>query len=204
MLSMENRITSKQMLRDWIAYETNRYGNIKSLGFRIKMWLHLGENAILARFMVLLRKTEYYLNTDKKIRYLWNKLLYTKMRDRYSMHIPLNTCGRGLEIMHVGSILMNSRVTVGENCVFHIHTSLVAGGTNDAVPTLGNHVILSVGAVVLGDVVVADDIAIGANAVVNKSFVEPNIAIAGVPAKKISQHGALNWGKGARVVAKDR
>lgn len=36
----------------------------------------------------------------------------------------------------------------------------------------------------LGDVRLADNIAVGANAVVNKSFDEENIAIAGVPAKK--------------------
>lgn len=33
---------------------------------------------------------------------------------------------------------------------------------------------------------IADEIAIGANAIVNKSFNEPGISILGVPAKKIS------------------
>lgn len=40
-----------------------------------------------------------------------------------------------------------------------------------------------------------DNIAIGANAVVNKNFTEENIAIAGIPAKKISNNGALEWNK---------
>ena len=60
-------------------------------------------------------------------------------------------------------------------------------------PKIGNNVVIGVGAVVLGDIHIADGIAIGANAVVNKSFGEPSIAIAGVPAKKISNNGRLTW-----------
>ena len=97
--------------------------------------------------------------------------------------------------MHCGSVLINYRATVGKNCVFHINTALVAGGTNDGVPTLGDGCILGVGAVVAGDVKLADYIAVGANAFVNKSFNESNIAIAGVPAIKISDNGRKSWGK---------
>lgn len=46
------------------------------------------------------------------------------------------------------------------------------------------------GAKIFGDIFIADNIAIGANAVVNKSFYESNITIAGVPAKKISNKGS--------------
>ena len=41
------------------------------------------------------------------------------------------------------------------------------------------------GAVIIGKIKIADGIKIGANSVVTKSFLEPNITIAGVPAKKI-------------------
>ena len=40
-----------------------------------------------------------------------------------------------------------------------------------------------------GRIEIADGIAIGANAVVNKSFLENNISIAGIPAKKIGNMG---------------
>lgn len=52
---------------------------------------------------------------------------------------------------------------------------------------------IGVGAVVLGDIELADNIAVGANAVVNKSFEEADIAIAGIPAKKISNNGRNVW-----------
>jgi len=47
----------------------------------------------------------------------------------------------------------------------------------------------------VGSVTLGSGIAIGANAVVTKSFEEDNIAIAGVPAKKISDNGASTWNK---------
>ena len=46
------------------------------------------------------------------------------------------------------------------------------------------------GAKIFGNITIADGIVIGANSVVNKSFLEPNITIAGVPAKKISNKGS--------------
>ncbi len=96
--------------------------------------------------------------------------------------------------MHLGPILMNGEVTVGRYCAFHMNTALVAGGRDTGVPTLGNGVVVGVGAVISGGVFLADNIAVGANAFVNKSFDESDIAIAGVPAKKISNNGRKTWG----------
>ena len=45
----------------------------------------------------------------------------------------------------------------------------------------------------LGGVTLGDRIAVGANAVVNKSFLEPDITVAGAPARKIADHGAGAW-----------
>ena len=95
--------------------------------------------------------------------------------------------------MHLGPILINGKAHVGRNCALHINTALVAGGTNDTVPYLEDGVVVGVGAVILGGVHLAENIAIGANAVVNKSFDEPNIAIAGVPAHKVSNNGRTHW-----------
>jgi serine O-acetyltransferase len=162
----------------------------------LKSFLLNDEAYILRKHAILLRKTEYYINTGKKVLNTIYKMRLNRFQNRYSMHIPVNCCDKGLRIMHVGPILMNSKVTVGENCCFHINTALVAGGTNDAVPTLGDGVVLGIGAIVLGGVYVADNVAIGANAVVNKDVMETNIAVAGVPAKKISNNGRNEWNKG--------
>lgn len=75
----------------------------------------------------------------------------------------------------------------------HMNAALVAGGTSDAAPVLGKGVVVGIGAVVVVGISVADDTAIGANAVVNRSVVEENTAVAGVPVKKISNNGRLSW-----------
>nr|WP_292372222.1 hypothetical protein [Methanosarcina sp. UBA411] len=54
---------------------------------------------------------------------------------------------------------------------------------------MGNNVYIGPGAKIFGNITIADDIAIGANSVVNKSFYEKGISIAGVPAKKINNKG---------------
>ena len=95
--------------------------------------------------------------------------------------------------MHIGPILVNGNSKIGENCVLHINTGLVAGGRTDEAPTLGNNVIVGIGAVLLGGIKIADNVAIGANSVVNKDVLEEGIAVAGVPAKKISNNGSQTW-----------
>lgn len=60
---------------------------------------------------------------------------------------------------------------------------------HDAAPTIGDNVYIGPGAKIFGKIQIADGIAIGANAVVNKSFFEQDISIAGVPARKISEEG---------------
>ena len=130
--------------------------------------------------------------------YLVYKLRLNSVQNKYALHIPLNTCGKGFKKMHIGPVLINDKVRVGKDCSFHINTAIVAGGRDNGAPTLGDHVVVGVGAVILGSIHIADNTAIGANAVVNRSFEEGNIAIAGVPAKKISDNGSLTWNKKAK------
>ena len=54
---------------------------------------------------------------------------------------------------------------------------------------IGDNVWIGPGAKIFGKIFIADNIAIGANSVVNRSFAEQNITIAGIPAKKIKDSG---------------
>jgi serine O-acetyltransferase len=188
MLSELDRINSKRELREWINYEGKKY----NLG-GAKRLIPFRETNILVKHQTILRKTEYYINTGNKICALIYRLRLSHIQNKYALHIPVNTCGKGLKIMHLGPILINGRTTVGKDCSLHINTALVAGGNNDEVPHLEDGVVVGIGAVVLGGVHIAKNIAIGANAVVNKSFDEEDIAIAGVPAHKISNNGRTHW-----------
>lgn len=187
MLPEDKRIRTKEDLNRVLRHEYKRYG--KKMG----ILLPFIENDILVKHNVLLRKTEYYINSGHKILGSIYKTRLYRLQNKYSIHVGVNCCEEGLHIMHVGPVLMNPNVQVGKNCSIHINTGLVASGHGSEAPIIGDNVVIGFGAVVLGGVKVANNVAIGANAVVNKDVLEPNIAVAGVPAKAISHNGTSTW-----------
>ena len=187
-------IKNKDELNDWLDYERERYGIDKSFSEHLK-YLFGAEKYVIWEFQQRLRITEYYFNSGKKIRYLFSAAKLNRLRNKYSLKIGLNICGKGLKIMHLGSILMNSETRIGEDCSLHINTAFVASGVNGEAPEIGSGVVVGVGAVVVGGVKVANNVAIGANSVVCKSINEEDIAVAGAPAKKVSDNGRTRWSK---------
>lgn len=138
-----------------------------------------------------LRKCEYYYNTNRKIRHLFARYIKYKLECKTGLEIPLNSFGKGLSIAHAGPIIVHGAVRVGEHCRIHVGVNIgTAAGKHDDCPTIGNNVYIGPGAKIFGKISIADDIAIGANAVVNKSFEEPCVAIAGIPAKVINHDGS--------------
>ena len=108
------------------------------------------------------------------------------MSIKFGFSIPPNVFGPGLSIAHIGNIIVNKRAIVGTNCRIHVGVNIGANAGNpNAVPKIGNHVYIAPGAKLFGDIEIANGIAIGANAVVNRSFLEPNVAIGGIPADVI-------------------
>lgn len=189
MLKEEERIQSREDLREWLGYELGRYGRTNIIA-RI---LHVGEKSILCQHQILLRKTEYYVNTYKKIRAIIFRTRLRKLQNKYSLNIPLNCCGRGFKLMHIGPVLINGKSTIGRDCVLHINTAIVANGKEEEAPIINDGVVLCVGACVVGNIFIASNVVIGANAVVIKDVLDPNIAVGGIPAKKISDNGRLTW-----------
>jgi serine O-acetyltransferase len=145
------------------------------------------------KFERLLRNYEYYRNCrPRSPRFKIAAIQFQRASTRLGFTIPPNTFGPGLSIAHIGTIVINPAARIGSNCRIHVCTSIAtAAGFLDKVPKIGNNVYIGPGAKIFGDITIADDIAIGANAVVNRSFLEPGITIAGVPAKKISDKGSI-------------
>lgn len=141
-------------------------------------------------YLWYLRRLEYVLNCKKGfLKKLEAKLLSRRLK-RLSVltgiTIPPNTFGKGLYIPHWGSIVINGRARFGDNCVVQSGVNVSEGVVG------GNHIYLSAGAKVLIGVHIADDVIVGANAVVSHSVDEPNIVVAGIPARKISNKGFKN------------
>jgi len=142
------------------------------------------------KFQRLLRKLEYYKNVKNtgalnRLTYLYLKLEFKKLSVKLGFSIPENVFGPGLAIVHYGTIVVNQNARVGANCRIHVDTNIGASGGSDKAPQIGDNVYVAPGVKILGDIKIASNTAIGANSVVNKSFVEENMMIAGVPAKII-------------------
>lgn len=143
------------------------------------------------RFQRLLRKTEYINNCSKnKISKLYGKLLKLKLKkegSKLGFSIPINVFGPGLRIMHRGTIVVNDKTRVGEFCKLHVCVNIgsIPVDGKDSAPVIGDRVYIGPGVKMFGKITIADDVKIGANAVVNKSMLESKVSIAGVPAKKI-------------------
>ncbi len=106
--------------------------------------------------------------------------------------IPLNVIDEGLSIAHIGPIIINKDTKIGKNCRIHVCVNIgtQAGKVAEA-PVIGDNVYIAPGVKMFGKIHIANGIAIGANAVVNKSFTEEGIGIAGVPARKINDKGSV-------------
>ena len=136
------------------------------------------------RFMISYRKAEFYRGRNKAL-YLWHLRKAGLRGKSLGFVIPVGTLGPKVHFYHRG-IIMNPKTVIGEGCMFHGDNCVGNNGKTDDCPVLGSRVDVGIGAKIIGDVRIADDIRIGANAVVTKSFEEPGITIAGIPARKIS------------------
>lgn len=143
------------------------------------------------RFQKVLRKLEYYNNCKRGLIAIIYRFFLTKKYNNLSLKlgfsIPYNVFGPGLSIAHYGTIIINGGAKIGANCRLHACVNIgTKAGSSHKAPSIGDNCYIGPGVKMYGEIYIADGIAIGANSVVNKSFNEPNIAIAGVPAKKIA------------------
>ena len=145
-------------------------------------------------FYKTLRKAEYYTNCRHDLLgKLFGKIIryrYYRLCEKYSWTIPINVFGKGLQLVHSGAIVVSGDAQIGEYARVHVGVNIgraYAKGKAGA-PMIGDRCYLGPGAKIFGPIVIGDEVAIGANAVVNTSFQEGKCTIGGVPAKKISDN----------------
>jgi serine O-acetyltransferase len=114
---------------------------------------------------------------------------------KFGISIPYSTeIGNGFYIGHYGCIVVNKDVKIGNNC--NISQGVTLGGTNRGTrkgcPTIGNNVYIAPGAKVIGNVMVGNDVAIGANCVVTKDIPDHAVVV-GIPGKVISYNGSVGY-----------
>ncbi|WP_282042555.1 serine O-acetyltransferase [Winogradskyella flava] len=168
--------------RDRIALQVsnNTFSNkLRNLFFPNPVW----------KFQRLMRKLEYYVNCKNKGIYkfyiLYLRYRYRLISVKLNFSIPINIFGPGLSIVHYGTIIINYTSRIGANCRMHACVNIGASGGEIQGPILGDNVYIAPGAKIFGNIRIPNNTAIGANAVVNKSFEKEHTIIAGIPAKVI-------------------
>ena len=103
---------------------------------------------------------------------------------------PGATIGRRLVIDHGTGTVIGETAEIGDDVL--IYQGVTLGGTGKDVgkrhPTIGNNVMISAGAKVLGPFKIGDNSRVAAGAVVLEE-VPPNSTVVGVPAKVVKQNG---------------
>ncbi|MCG9969632.1 serine O-acetyltransferase [Pelotomaculum terephthalicicum JT] len=98
--------------------------------------------------------------------------------------------GEGLFIDHGGGVVIGETAEIGKNVT--IYQGVTLGGTGKEKekrhPTIGDNVVISTGAKVLGSFTVGENSRIGAGSVVLRA-VPPNSTVVGVPGKVVARNG---------------
>ena len=142
-------------------------------------------------YLNYMRNYAYYKNTPQRWDFLHNILKgYYKMRfvrqgEKLGFSIGENCCGYGLVLHHFGTIVIGTSNRVGNYALINTSTCIVNSRSN-----IGNALFLGAGTIISKKVVLGDNIVISAASLVNKSFVEGNIMLAGSPAKEIRKTDA--------------
>ena len=182
-------ILSKRDLKEYIS-EDNSFLRPKDAKSIIVDRFACYPTESIRRFLYYLRKQEYFINTAngnkiKGILGLYYERRKNKLGRKLGIEIGPNCFGKGLSIWHSGNIVVNSDARIGDYCTLHGGNCIGNNGITQDAPCIGDKVNIGFGAIIIGGVTIADEIIIGANAVVNKSFEEIGSVLVGIPAHRI-------------------
>lgn len=185
-------IKSKEDLRSYINADRIAFEKPEKIsGIRARLSDFIFKDRFF-EYMKTLRKLEYYTNLSKRnpiqqflFYYYGHKL--GKCKVMTGIDLDANVAGPGLRISH-GKCVVSVDARLGSGCKILSDVTIGKLGpyNKDGAPVIGNNVYIGTGARIIGNIEIADDVVIGANAVVTKSITEKGITVAGIPAKKVS------------------
>lgn len=165
----------------------SQWGGVKYLifnaSFRISFWFRIGS----------------YLQTKRTIPY---KLLYgivflIHKHNQYLTGIQISfgtPIKEGLMFGHFSSIVINKGCSIGKSCTIFQGVTIGSIRTNKAKngsPIIGDNVVISPGAKIIGRITIGNNVFIAPNSVVIHNIPD-NATIGGIPAKILNYNGAEN------------
>ena len=176
-------IDSKETLRKYLAQDRlalNRQQDRRPGLWKDEIW----------KFEILLRRLEYDTNCRSgliaAVIRKYHGFRFHRLSVKLGFTIPINVFEEGLSIPHYGTIVVHGNARIGRNCRLQEGVTIGATDGSHEAATIGNNCYFGSGAKVIGAVTIADDVAVGAGAVVTGDILEPGTTWGGVPARKIS------------------
>lgn len=179
-------IFSKEDYLNFLSQDLKCMG-IKENCFKSKVVAHFTNPRW--RFIKKIRRTEYYYSQKSIL--IYRLLYYISLYDykqyglKLGFSIPLNIVDAGLSLPHYGTIVISKLAKIGKNARIHICVNI--GESKGGAPIIGDNVYIGPGVKIFGPIKLGNNVQIGANAVINKSFDEDNIVLAGVPARIVKR-----------------
>lgn len=176
-------------LRRYFAHNTSIFEKIEKLIFTPGIWA------------IFLYRFGNWIQLNIKIKII-RKIVMIPFRFIHlfiSVYIGIDisidaTIGKGLYIGHFGGIIINNNTVIGDYCNLSQGVTIGKGGRGKerGTPIIGTQVYIGPGAKIFGDIKIGNNVAIGANAVVN-SDVPDNAVMGGVPAKILSFNSSSDF-----------
>lgn len=154
---------------------------------KILEWLIRPEQFYIRKYLRFLRNEEKY-TFDKpcKLIAFWYKARKNRLGAKLGFIISAGCFGEGLKLEHYGSVIVNPKSRIGKNCIIHGNCCIGStGGYPDDSPVIGDNVDIGQNAQILGGITIADNVRIGAGAVVVKDVLTSGVTLVGVPAKTL-------------------
>ena len=182
-------ISNKKELKRIIQLEKNNYFGNGFYQFLLKA-IKLHPDYFSWKFVKRMRITSYYYTNRRKNMiysaiYIISCRRMNKLARKIGLETGENVFDENVRIFHSNGIVINGNARVGKNCRLYGNNCIGNNGRNNNVPKIGDNVRLCIGAKVLGDVTLANNITVAAGAIVTKTCLEENAILAGVPAKII-------------------
>lgn len=186
-------ITTKKELKFYIlADRIMNGGGIKNVTLKQRILQIIYPNCIL-EYLTCMRKADYYSNQKG----LFNQLMFhyhyrhfKQLSLKLGFTLPYKKIGYGLVLHHPGTIICGNTNTIGNFA--NINTSTCIESCNTVI---GDFFFMGACSCISKQIVLGDNVKLSSGSKCNKSVEQPNVVLAGQPAK-IVKADDNNWIEG--------
>lgn len=131
------------------------------------------------RFVRAKRHCEIWRDKNRVIFWVF-RAIYEHYKIKYNTDIPAGCkIGKGFKIRHLGGIVFNPNVVIGNNvdCLNGVLLGQIDSGRKKGVPRIGNNVFLGTNSIIIGKITIGNNVIIAPGAYVNFDVPDNSIVI---------------------------